>query len=435
LSAESENATVCCRRVGEGRACRLGDGDHLRELDRVAEESRIGESVGHLGSGHAASRHRKALEDAVVGVLGAEDLDVVALRRPRGQLAERSRNLGLRDRSVGRRAAVADLIGRVGQGVREADDAAVGGRAVAVEAAVVLLEREGVRDLASEVVAEANHVVLVQFARDGGEDAQLLGDQLHLIENLLRLGDGLRLADEVRGHGRCALRKALRVRTHRHDARVAAEHAVLLAEGDEFRLELLRNGEAALRVDALDVALHADERKAVRLAPLSRLDVAESAERPATELVGRFGGLEVLQATEDARLLPVLAHLGADVELVREDFLREVLANALRDLLGAGGVRLDLRGRSRSRSLDDDVERRRIDGHSGLVNDHVVLKDERLLRDDASLALLLRGLLENGREVAEVHGLHGETPSVRLISLFTPEGVLQALAVGTPGQR
>jgi len=138
--------------------------------------------------------------------------------------------------------------------------------------------------------------------------------------------------------------------------------------------------------------------------------VAEGAKHPAAHLVRRLLALEVLEVAEGPGGVPVLRDLGADVELGSEDFLRERLADGLGHRVGIDAVVLDF-GSGGSRSLDDHVERRGIDGHASLVNDHVVLKDERLLSDHASLALLLRGLLKHCREVADLHGVHVKTPS------------------------
>ena len=319
------------------------------------------------------------------------------------------------ERDVGNRRLSG--IGRAacGDGVGEADDAAVGAGAVTEEQALVLLLRHRVRDLARERVAEADDVVLVELGGHGREDHELLRNERHLIEGLLRLRAGSRLAREVGGDGASAARHAEHVAAHRHDAAVLARDAVGVAEGDQGRLEHVGDEEAASRVDVLLMALL--DHDAVVGAELRRLLRAEARHRPATELVRLLGALEVTRATVVAGRLDHDGGLAVGSLRALGDLVAHSGANLSGDALGGGLVlwlHCVLLGHFGHADLN--VDGGRVDRVALGVNDHDVLHVQRLGRCKALGALLVCECLQVLLQLLDGDLLHVKSSLAGLVS-------------------
>jgi hypothetical protein len=106
-------------------------------------------------------------------------------------------------------------------------------------------------------------------------------------------------------------RDSERVRTHRTHASVSTEHTVLLAERDQFGLELIRDEEATGGVDAFSVSL---DFKTVPLAPVQALAMPGLSEEPSTESLGLLDAFTVRVVLEVLERTPHLGRMidGAD---------------------------------------------------------------------------------------------------------------------------
>ena len=173
---------------------------------------------------------------------------------------------------------------------RDALDAAVGARAVAVEGRFVGLLGESQAVLLDEPVSDSDHRIEQQLARNTGAAGKLFCHQLNLRSGRVARGDLAVFADPVGGHAGEPLWHQQRVRGHRHVLHDAGSHAIGFDQADQLRAHFLWHGKPAGSGRAL---AHRTAFDAVIEAPTLSVSVTQKrAGQPLADAVGTFGIVE-----------------------------------------------------------------------------------------------------------------------------------------------